>query len=121
MPNLIERISGLLAQATPEPWEWSGDLDENLLVAHGHFQAWGDGFPGFETDKQLIAELRNAAPALMDALKESENALRQLQWCHDLIHRIKCDPNVCEVQAVIEALRSKLAALESEQAGREQS
>ena len=117
MPNLIERISGLLAEATPLPWEWSGDLDENLLVAHGHFQAWGDGFPCFETDKQLIPELRNAAPAIMDALKAAKEALDALEELSDGKCNSKYGPGCdcgCRNFAyhAWEALRSKLAALE---------
>jgi hypothetical protein len=70
-----ERLRELLDKATPGPWArvrsiWlePGDDSTNDIIA-GHVSI-GEGVP--EADAKLIAELRNQAPALLDALAAAE-------------------------------------------------
>jgi hypothetical protein len=80
----LEKLLELCEKATPTPWEWQGDHSDDLLVAHGHFQGWGDGFPGFEDDKTFITESRTALPAVISyalALEAQLAEARQVYRC----------------------------------------
>jgi hypothetical protein len=143
MPNLIERISGLLATASPAPWETINheagcpsfgycspngcgghesnvayDVSGPILLKDGEVS--GDSeeedrqqFRQADIDAKLIAELRNAAPALMDVVKAAERADKAM---NALLHAFST--GVTDSRLWIElrdagvALRSKLAVLE---------
>ena len=117
MPNIIERISGLLAKATATPWfigfaDGSG-ADDGIYITHESKFPLRDGDRDSvirggspegdiqygvlrEQDAQLITELRNAASALMDVVKAAKAIV-------DLRPGQTLD---------LDELRSKLAALE---------
>jgi hypothetical protein len=81
-----ERLRELLGKATPPPWKAFGTAVHvgrpNTTESDGK-PAWG-GFdlrhtPRAEANAALIAELRNQAPALLDALTAAEAQVAELR------------------------------------------
>ena len=136
MPNLIERISGLLAKATAAPWQPCYHLEkpENDAACpcktrgiiygsdgeHAVCEMGSTSIPGQEgmepprydrsvelMNAALIFEIRNAAPALMDALKEAKAFLEAWDQCDDYLGVYDF-----ALRDPIRALRSKLVALD---------
>ena len=144
MPNIIERISGLLAKATAAPWS----IAEKLSGSENHkgWSLWatipdevgepsrcwlGDISPVIENEGDpseqgkanaaLIPELRNAAPALMDALRKGEaviqaqSAMGGILVCsnpdhmrplrHPTCTRCQLDARLEELEAALEVLK----------------
>ena len=105
----IIALRKLESKATPGPWEWEDyDLRSNsgvIRVAHGVFLGESDGFPGFEDDKEFIAAIRNALPALLDELErlreEKDGDRKAYTYWHE---------NCLRVLARAEAAEAKLAA-----------
>jgi len=112
MPNLIERISGLLERCTPGKWDAS--VASSVVGSLIHRQAHNIAavmpqaqMQECESNAQLIAELRNAAPALMDALA----AAKEWRDATDAVAaNYMCSEQRLELAEA--ALRSKLAALD---------
>lgn len=163
MPNLIERIEGLLEKATPGPWEatmcgdpgiYTGltvkspghirykacifhtdaddleELQEELeegTVDHADLRTSEQALLQTEDNLQLAAELRNAAPAIMEVLRAAKELCASCPTCGGTGNAlgIKSPSEYNEmVQPLVQqlaarpcsacgALRSKLAALES--------
>ena len=122
MPNnLISRIEGLLEKATKAGWDWdtyntvfagsesTKDLVEICTIpddpetGESPKRSRDEWYPESAANAQLIAELRNAAPALMDALSAAKELCKVIENGH-----IRYVNETLEY----EALRSKLAALE---------
>jgi hypothetical protein len=139
MPNnLISRIEGLLEKATPGPislghpsthggwWEFPihVGLSENRGNCFARFGLGGKGaisstYEDIEVNAQLYIELRNAAPALMKALKAAQAFVKQCPSCGgDGIRERhvpgRGDPE--EIPCKCVALRTALAELEERDA-----
>jgi len=116
--KLIERINGLLEKATPG--QWHADVYGHIMALGGTTNVastwttpdsnYPKGRP-WKENAALIAQLRNAAPALMDAImaakewRDATDAPRTMETTLNGAYetrRVKAE----------EALRSKLAALE---------
>lgn len=132
MPNLIERISGLLEKATPQKWSydtyntvWAGsestkDLVEICTIPYAPEtgdspkRSSNEWVPQATANAALIPELRNAAPAIMDALK----AAKEVDAAATSVRKAKVSnaenqgPLLRDLENALDALRSKLAALE---------
>lgn len=89
---LVERLTGLLDEATKRPWRTEQDdrerwsvtcqhySDETPGVCGNHSKAW----PLIEEDAELIVEAVNALPALLVALGESRSeGLEEAARWHD--------------------------------------
>ena len=87
MTDDIKRLRELLAKATSGPWEWwnSGKYGVTAIKEHDPGDEKGNLFAcggDRSTDAALIAEMRNALPALLDMAERCaryEAALRQVR------------------------------------------
>lgn len=89
--DLVARLEGLLAKATPLPWK----ADGNDVIGPGPFALLLDcnrtvkaGALGHEkANAALIAEAITALPALLAAVREGEAEVERLRaQVHDLLH-----------------------------------
>ena len=84
--ELVERLRDLLGKATPGPWQATYEEGTKLRDEHGDLLGWLSHThlrgrrPSNEVNANaaLIAELRNAAPALLDTIAALKSENREL-------------------------------------------
>lgn len=68
----LARLRALHANATPGPWHWDSDAEDDSGLVYGQAEqiatTHGSGESHAVNDARLIAAMRNALPALLDAL-----------------------------------------------------
>ena len=133
IPTLLSRLKALHAKATPGPWTahnfqncefiskemWRLDADRTLNT---DFYPCSDGFVFGETEfnVKLIAELRNAWPALLAHIEAQDKRLSVVSGLVEALEKIAAektnyrDGHICArgtvIQSVVDIARAALAA-----------
>lgn len=88
----LDKLEALDKAATPGPWRTSmsgysiKSDDENLPIVacvHGGMDASDAQLETFQDNAALISAMRNALPALLQAARERDEAVRLLRWWND--------------------------------------
>ena len=79
----LDKLERLEREATPGPWEWNGiaiEAGRTDVLAPGESNSFGYGTIHIaEEDQNLIAALRNAAPALFAELRAARGRIAELE------------------------------------------
>lgn len=74
----LDRLARLEAEATPGPWEADCCSAANMVYGQGD----SIGVDATREDAEFIAEMRNAAPALLARVRELEATVEKVRALH---------------------------------------